>query len=106
MTWSAPIERTRSRLRPLHTPVTSAPRDLASCTAKVPTPPDAPLIRIFCPAWICPKSRRPCKAVHPTIGVAAAASKDTLAGFSTTLVSLAQRSEEHTSELQSRLHLV
>ena len=31
------------------TPVTSAPRAFAICTAKVPTPPEAPLIRTFCP---------------------------------------------------------
>jgi hypothetical protein len=29
--------------------VTSAPNALAICTAKVPTPPDAPLISTFCP---------------------------------------------------------
>ena len=45
MTWSAPIERTRSTFLVLHTPVTSAPSALAICTANVPTPPDAPLIR-------------------------------------------------------------
>ena len=28
----------------------AAPNDLAICTANVPTPPDAPLIRTFCPA--------------------------------------------------------
>ena len=31
-----------STFRVLHTPVTSAPNDLAICTANVPTPPDAP----------------------------------------------------------------
>jgi hypothetical protein len=30
----------------LYTPVTSAPNALAICTAKVPTPPDAPTIRL------------------------------------------------------------
>ena len=44
MTWSAPSERISSTLRTLHTPVTSAPRVLAICTANGPTPPDAPLI--------------------------------------------------------------
>jgi len=44
MTWPAPIERTMSTFGVLHTPVTSAPNDLAICTANVPTPPDAPLI--------------------------------------------------------------
>ena len=33
----------------LQTPVTSAPSALAICTANVPTPPDAPLIRTFVP---------------------------------------------------------
>src|SRR5438094_715701 len=37
MTWSAPRLRTTSRLRRLATPVTSAPRCLASWTAKRPT---------------------------------------------------------------------
>ena len=49
MTWSAPSERTRSTFAVLHTPVTSAPNALASCTAKVPTPPDAPMISTCCP---------------------------------------------------------
>jgi len=39
-------------------PVTSAPNDLAICTANVPTPPEAPLIRSFCPADF-PLSRQP-----------------------------------------------
>ena len=43
--------RTSSTLRPLHTPVTSAPSALATCTANVPTPPDAPLTSTFCPGW-------------------------------------------------------
>jgi hypothetical protein len=46
--WSAPIERTMSRFRELHTPVASAPKALEICTAKVPTPPEAPRIRT---AW-------------------------------------------------------
>jgi hypothetical protein len=36
----------------LHTPVTSAPKDLAICTANVPTPPDAPMISTLCPGSI------------------------------------------------------
>ena len=44
MTWSAPSDRTRSTLAVLQTPVTSAPEALAIWTAKVPTPPDAPMI--------------------------------------------------------------
>src|SRR5664279_956786 len=47
MTWSAPIDRTRSTLVVLHTPVTSVPNVLAICTARVPMPPPAPLIRTF-----------------------------------------------------------
>src|SRR5436189_6070934 len=38
MTWSAPIDRTMSTFLVLHTPVTSAPNDLAIWTANVPTP--------------------------------------------------------------------
>ena len=38
----------------LQTPVTSAPNDFAICTAKVPTPPEAPLIKTFCPGWRSP----------------------------------------------------
>src|SRR5680860_394921 len=63
MTWSAPSERTSSTLRALHTPVTSAPRVLAICTANVPTPPDAPLINTAWPGCTSPTSRRPRKAV-------------------------------------------
>src|SRR5918995_1813682 len=83
MTWSAPSEATRSRFLVLHTPVTSAPNALAIWTAKVPTPPDAPLISTCCPGWIRPLSRSPCRAVSPATGTAAACSNDTLAGFST-----------------------
>jgi hypothetical protein len=42
-----------SRFLVLHTPVTAAPYALAICTAKVPTPPEAPLIRTFLP-WLDP----------------------------------------------------
>ena len=59
MTWSAPIERTMSKFLVLHTPVTSAPNDLAICTANVPTPPDAPLIKTFCPAESVPYREDP-----------------------------------------------
>src|SRR6266511_1637578 len=51
MTWTAPTDRTMSTFLVLQTPVTSAPNDLAICTAKVPTPPDAPLIKTRCPGW-------------------------------------------------------
>ena len=36
----------------LSTPVTSAPKDFAICTANGPMLPPAPLIRTFCPGWI------------------------------------------------------
>src|SRR5260221_446306 len=71
----------------LHTPVTSAPNALANCTANEPTPPEAPLIRTFCPAWMCPVSRRPCRAVMAATGMAAASSNERLAGFNATLFS-------------------
>src|SRR5260221_9804743 len=74
------MEPTISPFLELQTPVTSAPNDLASCTANVPTPPAAPLIRTRCPGWIRP-ARRPCKAVSPARGTAAASSKETFAGF-------------------------
>src|SRR5919107_268251 len=41
MTSSAPSDRTRSTFVVLHTPVTSAPKALAICTANDPTPPAA-----------------------------------------------------------------
>src|SRR5271170_7019947 len=81
MTRSAPMDRTRSAFLVLHTPVTSAPNDLAICTANVPTPPAAPLIRTFRPGRILPLSRRPCKAVSAAIGAQAACSNVTLSGF-------------------------
>src|SRR5215471_1230637 len=80
---SAPIDRTRSTLPVLQTPVTSAPNDLAICTANVPTPPEAPLIRTVCPALTCPVSRRPCKATS-AVGTDAACSKLRLLGLETT----------------------
>jgi hypothetical protein len=40
----------RSTFSVLHTPVTSAPNALAICTAKVPTPPEAPSTRTRRPA--------------------------------------------------------
>ena len=81
MTWSAPIERTSSTLRVLVTPVTSAPNALAICTAKVPTPPDAPLIRTFWPAVTRAESRSSWRAVVADTPTAAACSKLRRAGF-------------------------
>src|SRR4029077_9376990 len=74
MTCPAPRRRTRSACRVLQTPVTWAPRCLAICTAKVPTPPEAPMIRTFWPGWI-PPARSPCSAVTAASGTAAACSK-------------------------------
>jgi hypothetical protein len=48
-----------SRFLVLHTPVTLAPSHPASWTAKVPTPPDAPMIRTSWPGRTRPWSRRP-----------------------------------------------
>src|SRR5579864_1198266 len=69
----------------LHTPVTSAPNDLAICTANVPTPPAAPLIKTFCPGWICSLSRSPCNAVNAATGAEAACSNVTLGALRPTL---------------------
>src|ERR1035438_9199058 len=77
------MDRTMSTFLVLHTPVTYAPNDLAICTANVPTPPAAPLIKTLCPGWICPLSRRPCSAVNAAIGTEAACSNVTLFGFMT-----------------------
>src|SRR5947209_12312241 len=68
MTWSAPTDRTRSTLRVLHTPVTLAPKALAICTANVPTPPDAPVIRTVCPGCTLAISRSACRAVKADTG--------------------------------------
>src|SRR6266851_6735271 len=76
-----------SKFRVLHTPVTSALNDLAICTANVPTPPDAPFTRTFYPEWICPLSRRPCRAVSAATGMAAASSNELFAGFNATVFS-------------------
>ena len=70
----------------LHTPVTSAPEALAICTANVPTPPDAPMIRTFCPACTCAWSRTACRAVSAETGTAAACSKDRLTGLGASLL--------------------
>ena len=47
MTFSAPRDFTNATLVVLHIPVTSAPKCLASCTAEVPTAPDAPVDQHF-----------------------------------------------------------
>jgi hypothetical protein len=61
------VERKLARLLPrshrghrgLPTPVTCAPNALASCTPNDPTPPAAPMIGTFCPAWTSPSSEDP-----------------------------------------------
>src|SRR5437899_6372315 len=78
MTQSAPMDRTMSKFVVLHTPVTFAANDFAICTANVPTPPAAPLIKTFCPCRIRPLSRRPCSAVSAATGADAAWSNVTL----------------------------
>ncbi len=69
----------------LATPVTSAPKALAICTANVPTPPDAPMTSTVCPAWTRPWSRTACSAVSAEIGTDAACSKETFDGMSASL---------------------
>src|SRR5215213_9929147 len=81
MTWSAPRDLTKSRLRVLHTPVTSAPSDRAICTAKLPTPPEAPLIRTRVPRETLPRVCIAASAVRPDITDAAASSKLSASGF-------------------------
>src|SRR2546425_7920142 len=82
---SAPINLTISRFLVLHTPVTCAPSHLAICTANVPTPPAAPLIRTFCAGRRLPLSRRPCNAVSAATFTDAACSNVTLDGFTANL---------------------
>ncbi len=65
----------------LHTPVTSAPSARAICTASVPTPPDAPLIRTRVPGPALPTSRMAISAVRPDMTDAAASSKVSPRGF-------------------------
>src|SRR6516162_9267814 len=75
------MDRTISTFLVLHTPVTAAPNDLAICTANVPTPPAAPLIKTLCPFLILPLPRSPCSAVNAATGEEAACSYVTLSGF-------------------------
>jgi hypothetical protein len=77
----APIDRTISRRLVLHTPVTSAPNALASWTAKLPTPPEAPMTTTCWPGWTPPVSRSAWRAANPEMGTAAASSELRLVGF-------------------------
>src|SRR3982750_1402976 len=63
---------TRSVFEALATPVTSAPKLLAICTANVPTPPDAPRTSTLCPGRTRPWSRTAFRAVVAETGTAAA----------------------------------
>jgi hypothetical protein len=47
--------------------MTSAPSDLAICTANMPTPPDARTIRTYGPGWSRPALRKPCRAVEAEV---------------------------------------
>ncbi len=80
---NAVLSRAKDGFPPMsaHTAVTSAPKALASCTANVPTPPDAPVISTCCPGWTCPRSHTGCRAVKPETPTAAACSKARLAGL-------------------------
>src|ERR1044071_10223772 len=84
----------------LHTPVTSAPNDLAICTAKRPTPPEAPTIRTFCPERIPPASRRACRATTADVGTAAACANVRLVGFG---ASLSARARANSAQAPSEL---
>jgi hypothetical protein len=53
----------------------SAPKDFAICTAKVPMPPEAPLVRTFWPLLI-PPARRPRRATRADRGTVAASSNE------------------------------
>src|SRR5260221_269051 len=79
----APGDLTNSMFAVLHTAVTSASKCLASCTAAVPTPPEAPLTSTFSPLLSFALLKKS-NAVVPPEDIAAASSKVRLAGFSTT----------------------
>src|SRR5918994_5871569 len=81
MTCSAPSDLTSWTFLVLETPVTSAPSALAICTANVPTPPEAPLIRtrVAGPTW--PTSRIAISAVRPDMTEAAASLNESVAGL-------------------------
>src|SRR5829696_417601 len=83
------IERTISIFSVLHTQVTCAPSALAICTAKVPTPPEAPMSSTSCPGRTFPWSRKACRAVEPMMATTAACSKVRFAGLGASLSSRA-----------------
>src|SRR5215469_14359649 len=81
MSSSAPRPRTRWWLRALAVPITYAPRALAICTARWPTPPAAAWISTRCPADSRAVSASACHAVSAASGSAAACTWSTLPGF-------------------------
>ena len=68
--------------------MTRAPRALAICTAKLPTPPEPPWMRIVCPGCNFATSTNACHAVNAPIGTAAASTKLRDLGFRATSHSL------------------
>jgi hypothetical protein len=82
-TWEAPNDSTNAAFGALVTPVTVAPKCRASCTALVPTAPDAPLTSRVAPGARDALSRRKCSAVVPPKSTPAACSWLTSGGFRT-----------------------
>ena len=74
----------------LQTPVTSAPKAFAICTAKVPTPPDAPMISTCWPGWTFALPRIAWSAVDAEMGTAAACSKERFAGLGASMLASAR----------------
>ena len=74
MTSAAPSASAPSAWASLHTAVTRAPRALAICTAKWPTPVQAPFTRTRFP-WTEPHRQNPSSTVSAAVGSAAACSK-------------------------------
>ena len=101
MTALAPSPATSSTLRPLHTPVTSAPCSAASCTVSDPIPPDAPFTSTLAPASDPRTRRSACSAVKPAIGIAAAASSSTASGIATACCSFMTTASAHAPRLTS-----
>ena len=84
------MARTMSIFAVLQTPVTSAPNALAICTAKVPTPPDAPMMSTCSPACTFALSRTACNAATAEMGQDAAVSYERFAGLGASLLTAAR----------------
>ncbi len=84
MTSSAPSAATNGSDPGPDTPVTCAPNAAATCTAKLPTPPDAPITRTRSPALTPPTSRTAWSAATAEIGRVAACAKERFAGLRAT----------------------